>query len=337
MNNLPLDYASLIGAWCSSVLYGVNCVNLLVRCRWWLLLGSATLQFIISTIHIAAVLRSMIEGFIWLKNPNGAVLYWGNQDCGVEWKAEWAMKPLFLNILRVIHDERVADAPPSPAVQVILDPPRVDSIIGVVGWLLGQAFKRGIPGAYEAFRENASLGYIANKSSLHLELIKGLRGYITGLSGAKAGKFPDIQEDLLDWRIEDLHQAPVICCICASIARSVTPPRLILSSLTSIAPHNDKWPNILQTLKSLDDEYSVQCYTLHPTDNGTPNDMKRWKKDMEEIVRILAECLEKEKDRNNVINQLSTSSNNLTGGLETHHGSERPLDPNRDIELGYMT
>ncbi len=21
----------------------------------------------------------MIEGFIWLKNPNGAVLYWGNQ------------------------------------------------------------------------------------------------------------------------------------------------------------------------------------------------------------------------------------------------------------------
>ncbi len=77
------------------VLY-FSCVNLLVRRRWWyasfqlrilnllsffyrLLLGSATLQFIISTIHIAAVLRSMIEGFIWLKNPNGALLYWGNQ------------------------------------------------------------------------------------------------------------------------------------------------------------------------------------------------------------------------------------------------------------------
>ncbi|KAK0209670.1 hypothetical protein IW262DRAFT_1468649 [Armillaria fumosa] len=32
-----------------------------------------------STIHIAAVLRSMIEGFIWLKNPNDSILYWGNQ------------------------------------------------------------------------------------------------------------------------------------------------------------------------------------------------------------------------------------------------------------------
>ncbi|KAK0209921.1 hypothetical protein IW262DRAFT_1486356 [Armillaria fumosa] len=68
MNDLPIDYASLVGAWCSSVLYGVK-----------LLLGSATLQFIISTIHIAAVLRSMIEGFIWLKNPNLAVLYWRDQ------------------------------------------------------------------------------------------------------------------------------------------------------------------------------------------------------------------------------------------------------------------
>ncbi|KAK0209915.1 hypothetical protein IW262DRAFT_1498193 [Armillaria fumosa] len=79
MNDLPIDYASLVGAWCSSVLYGVNSINLLVRRRWWLLLGSATLQFIISTIHIAAVLRSMIEGFIWLKNPNLAVLYWRDQ------------------------------------------------------------------------------------------------------------------------------------------------------------------------------------------------------------------------------------------------------------------
>ncbi|SJL17962.1 uncharacterized protein ARMOST_21533 [Armillaria ostoyae] len=231
------------------------------------------------------------------------------------------MQPLFLNILRVIHDEHVVDAPPLPAIQVILDPPRVDSIIGVVGWLL----------------ENGSLGYIANKSSLHLELIKALHGYITGLSGAKARKLPDIQEDLLDWHIEDLHQAPVIHCICVSIAHSITPLCLILFSLTSIAPHNDKWPNILQTLNSLYDEYSVQCYTLHPTDNGTPNDMKHWKKDMEEIVHILAECLEKEKDRNNDINQPSTSTNNLTGGLETHHRSERPSDPNRDIELGYMT
>ncbi len=44
----------------------------------------------------------------------------GRESCDVEWKAEWAMKALFLNILRVIHDERVTDAPPPPAVQAIL-------------------------------------------------------------------------------------------------------------------------------------------------------------------------------------------------------------------------
>ncbi|KAK0432445.1 hypothetical protein EV421DRAFT_1910945 [Armillaria borealis] len=84
MKSLPVDYASLVGVWCSTVLYGVNlvlyfsCVNLLIRRRWWILLGSATLQFIISTIHIAAGLRSIIEGFIWLKDPNGSILYWEN-------------------------------------------------------------------------------------------------------------------------------------------------------------------------------------------------------------------------------------------------------------------
>ncbi|PBK79546.1 hypothetical protein ARMGADRAFT_1093028 [Armillaria gallica] len=82
MKSLPVDYASLVGVWCSTVLYGVNlvlyfsCVNLLIRRRWWILLGTATLQFIISTIHIAAGLRSIIEGFVLLKDPNGSILYW---------------------------------------------------------------------------------------------------------------------------------------------------------------------------------------------------------------------------------------------------------------------
>ncbi|PBK62091.1 hypothetical protein ARMSODRAFT_1025211 [Armillaria solidipes] len=85
MKSLPVDYASLVGVWCGTVLYGVNlvlyfsCVNLLIRRRWWLLLGSATFQFIISTIHIAAGLHSLIEGFIWSKDTNGAVFFWGNQ------------------------------------------------------------------------------------------------------------------------------------------------------------------------------------------------------------------------------------------------------------------
>ncbi|KAK0472939.1 hypothetical protein IW261DRAFT_1660039 [Armillaria novae-zelandiae] len=84
MKSLPVDYTSLVGVWCSTVLYGVNlvlyfsCVNLLIRRRWWILLSSATFQFIISTTHIAACLRSEIEGFIWLKDPNRAILYWEN-------------------------------------------------------------------------------------------------------------------------------------------------------------------------------------------------------------------------------------------------------------------
>ncbi len=80
----------------------------------------------------------------------------GHKSCRVEWTAEWATKPVFGNILRVIHDERVADAPPPPAVRIILDTPRVDSIIGVVGWLLGQAFKREFPVRMKLFERMAA-------------------------------------------------------------------------------------------------------------------------------------------------------------------------------------
>ncbi|SJL19030.1 uncharacterized protein ARMOST_22637 [Armillaria ostoyae] len=260
------------------------------------------------------------------------------KDSTVEPNAEWATKPLFLNILRVIHDEPVGDAPNSSAIRVFPDlPQRFDSISGVVGFLLGQACSQGIPEAYEAFREKGSLRYIADKSSLHPEFMEGLRGYITGLSDAKSGKFPDIQsDDFPDWYIQDLHQAPVIRCICASIARSGTPPLPILSSLASISPHDDKWSNILQTLTSPDHAYSVQYYTLHPTDNGTPDDVERWKKDMKGIVSILTKCLEEEKGRNNAINQPLTSSNHITGGLDAHHGYGWLSDPNTDVELGVI-
>ncbi|PBK79562.1 hypothetical protein ARMGADRAFT_1093042 [Armillaria gallica] len=259
----------------------------------------------------------------------------GPEYCVVEPAAEWATKPLFLNILRVIHDEGVADGPCLSAVQAFPDLPlRFDSIVGIVAFLLGQAFSRGILNAYEAFEEKGSLHYIAEKSSLHPELVKGLRGYITGLSEANSRKLPDIQSDRsLGRHIQDLHRAHVIRCICASIVRSNTSPRPILSSLASIAPYHDEWFKILEILNSPDHEYSVQCYTLHPADNVTQDDVKRWKKDMKEIVRILAECLEEEKGRNKGTNQLSTSSNNLTGGPEIHESGLRS-DPNTDIELG---
>ncbi len=81
----------------------------------------------------------------------------------------------------------------------------------------------------------------------------------------------------------------------------------MLSSLASIAPYYDEWFNILEILNSPDHEYSVQCYTLHPADNGTQDDVKRWKRDMKEIVHVLAECLEEEKGRNMGTNQVCRS------------------------------
>ncbi|KAK0471459.1 hypothetical protein IW261DRAFT_1597270 [Armillaria novae-zelandiae] len=157
--------------------------------------------------------------------------------CVAEWKAEWADKPFFLNILRVIDDERVADAPFLLPVQVKPDSLHpADSIFGVVSRLLGQAFEWEIPGAHEAFREKDSLRYIAERRSLHPDLIEGLRGYITGLSNAKAGKFPDIQS--------------------GEFPDCGTQPRPILSSLASLDPNHSEWDRILHTLYSPNDENS---------------------------------------------------------------------------------
>lgn len=48
------------------------------------LVGGATVQFIISTVHIAAGLRSMIEGFIWSNEvPGGSYHYWENMTRAV--------------------------------------------------------------------------------------------------------------------------------------------------------------------------------------------------------------------------------------------------------------
>ncbi|PBK67873.1 hypothetical protein ARMSODRAFT_1020373 [Armillaria solidipes] len=88
MKALAPDLAALVGLWCATVLYGVNlilyfcCVHVLIRRRTstsWVLLGGATVQFILSTVHIAAGLRSMIEGFIWSNEvPGGSYHYWEN-------------------------------------------------------------------------------------------------------------------------------------------------------------------------------------------------------------------------------------------------------------------
>ncbi|KAK0193299.1 hypothetical protein F5146DRAFT_1133971 [Armillaria mellea] len=88
MEDLAPDLAALVGLWCATVLYGVNlilyfcCVHVLIRRKTstsWVLVGGATVQFILSTVHIAAGLRSMIEGFIWSNEmPGGSYRYWDN-------------------------------------------------------------------------------------------------------------------------------------------------------------------------------------------------------------------------------------------------------------------
>ncbi|PBK85910.1 hypothetical protein ARMGADRAFT_1086945 [Armillaria gallica] len=305
----------------------------------------AILSYIMSDSFTGSLL-SKLEGLefkelFWACHSYGLVcmallMDGGSENCIIEPPTEWVTKPLFLNILQVIHDENVAHTPCLSTIQAFPDlPQHFDSIVGIVSFLLGKEFSRGILNAYEAFKEKGSLSYIAENSSLHPELFKGLHGYITGLSEAKARKLPDIQLDQsLGWHIRDLHQAQVICCICASIACSNTSPHHILSSLVLIAPYHDEWFNILEILNSSDHKYSVQCYTLHPTNNGMQDDLKHWKKDMKETVRILAECLEEEKGRNKGTNQLSTSSSHFTEELLTHHGSRWQPDLNADIELG---
>ncbi|SJK99453.1 uncharacterized protein ARMOST_02754 [Armillaria ostoyae] len=93
MKALAPDLAALVGLWCATVLYGVNlilyfcCVHVLTRRRTsttWVLLGGATVQFILSTVHIAAGLRSMVEGFIWSNEvPGGSYHYWENMTRAV--------------------------------------------------------------------------------------------------------------------------------------------------------------------------------------------------------------------------------------------------------------
>ncbi|KAK0226805.1 hypothetical protein EDD85DRAFT_795126 [Armillaria nabsnona] len=257
----------------------------------------------------------------------------GPEYCVIEPNAEWVMKPLFLNILQAMHHERVADVPSQTPFPVYPDlPQHIDSAISAVGILLDQAFKQGIPSAYEAFQEKGSLHYIAEKSRLHLGLIEGLRAYITGLSDAKAGKFPDIQSDEFpDRHIHDLHEAPVICCICASITYSGYPPRPILSSLASIDPNHSQWTEILDTLNSPDHEYSVNNYSFDPIKAISSDDQKHLKKRMKKTLHILDECLKAERARRNGINWLSKIFNYHTSSA----GNERVQDQ-RDIELASL-
>ncbi|KAF5324160.1 hypothetical protein D9619_011110 [Psilocybe cf. subviscida] len=84
--------AGLVANWANTLLYGITtvtyflCMYVLIKRRGdrnptatWILISISTVQFILSTIHVAVSLRSLIEGFIDTLNiQNGALLYWNN-------------------------------------------------------------------------------------------------------------------------------------------------------------------------------------------------------------------------------------------------------------------
>ncbi|KAK0471810.1 hypothetical protein IW261DRAFT_1511027 [Armillaria novae-zelandiae] len=145
----------------------------------------------------------------------------------------------------------------------------------------------------------------ADREYLHPKVLEGFQGYLTGLLEAIkiAGNRSLDPETFPGWHIEDLHRAVVIRCICASIVRSGTPPRPILSFLASIVPHHPEWPNILDTLNSTDGKYSIEKYNFHWY--PSPDDKAHLKRDMKAVVKILDGCLKAARGYGNDVNQVS--------------------------------
>ncbi|PBK85919.1 hypothetical protein ARMGADRAFT_1086963 [Armillaria gallica] len=234
--------------------------------------------------------------------------------------ADWDKKSLFLNIRQVIEDHRLYCIFDLYAIEVSGPPisqQHFRSIIGVAGYISGQALSRGILQAYEAFRGSDHLHYFVQDTQLQLELTQGLHAYITGISEAsnKMGKRPDIESDeVLEGHIGDLHQTSVVGAICASLVYSHTTARPILSSLVSIAPHHTQWSQILKILNSPGHEYSIEQYKFGPSDTVT--NRKHFKKDLKKNVSILADCLMAEMDHRNGINWLSRIFNHQIGSQE---------------------
>ncbi len=183
---------------------------------------------------------------------------------------------------------------------------RFGSPFGVISFLLGQGLSGGIYHAYETFRQERSLDYIAQRSSLHVWLIEGLQGYIKLLSettdGSVTGNHTGIEPEALQSHIEDLHQAPVILAICTSIALNGTPRRPILSALAQIAPDHSEWNALLSTTeRDIDNDALLESYYSDSCEVILPGHAKRLRKNLKEVLDVLAECVRTAKDGNSGI------------------------------------
>ncbi|KAK0481045.1 hypothetical protein EDD18DRAFT_1113163 [Armillaria luteobubalina] len=239
--------------------------------------------------------------------------------------AEWATRPLFSNLLRVMaqSDDYYHYNTQRLPYQ------RFGSLFGVISFLLGRGLSGGISHGYETFRQERSLEYIAQRNSLHIWFIEALEGYITLLSEATDESGTEnhtaIDSEALRSHIEDLHQVPVILSICMSIALNGVSPRPILCSLASIAPDRPEWNTLPDVVAwHIDDDAFLESYYSDSREVIPPGDAKRLKKNLKEVLDVLTDCVETAKDRTSSdsgINWPLIKAYTRPGSLETHHGS----------------
>ncbi|KAK0442517.1 uncharacterized protein EV420DRAFT_1578408 [Desarmillaria tabescens] len=236
--------------------------------------------------------------------------------------AEWDTKAFFSSIIGIVlQDFNSDDLDRFPSGYQLHYGQGYASPFRAVDFLLGQGFSGGIADAYDAFLEQGVLMHITQKRQLQLWLIEGLQRYITGISEAtkKTGKYRDIQsESFLQRHIDNLHQSIVIHGICASIARNRIQSRSILSSLASIAPNHQNWPEIIDTL-------NPETYDRTPSESDGLKDEICYKKELKETVCILAKCLEAERDGKSGVNWPSKTLSYNNWWRKFHHvcGSQK--------------
>ncbi len=211
---------------------------------------------------------------------------------------EWATRPVFYNILRVMaqsDDYYGHNVPAQP-----LPHQQFRSLFGIISFLLGRGFSARSFQAYDTFQQEQALQYIAQRSTIHPCVIEGLQGYITLLADAAkqtGNRRGILSSEELQSHINSLHDPSVILAICISIAlNGITQRRPILSALASIAPDHCEWNTSLHvTASRIDDDAFLESYYSDSHEVIPPGDAKRLKKNLKDVIKVLTECLKAEK------------------------------------------
>lgn len=220
---------------------------------------------------------------------------------------EWATRPVFYNILRVMaqsDDYYGHNVPAQP-----LPHQQFRSLFGIISFLLGRGFSARSFQAYDTFQQEQALQYIAQRSTIHPCVIEGLQGYITLLADAAkqtGNRRGILSSEELQSHINSLHDPSVILAICISIAlNGITQRRPILSALASIAPDHCEWNTSLHvTASRIDDDAFLESYYSDSHEVIPPGDAKRLKKNLKDVIKVLTKCLEAEKGGDNGILQV---------------------------------